>query len=180
MHWLSSSQRHCCAGIERGFARSGVGSQGRLVGRALPRELRQLIRRMAADNPTWGQERIANELLLKLGLHVSPRTIRKYLAESPAAPGGSPRGDQRWSTFLKNHATAIIACDFCVVASATFRILYVLVVMEHSSRRIVHINGTWRNQPPVGWSQGLLLFLLTLFDNVDIRSRRRASAQNSW
>jgi hypothetical protein len=60
-----------------------------------------------------------------------------------------------------------------------FRILYVLVVMEPPSRRIVHINGTWRNQPPVGWSRGLLLFLLTLLDNVDIRSRRRASAQNS-
>ena len=54
-----------------------------------------------------------------------------------------------------------------------------LVVMEHPSRRIVHINGTWRNQPPVGWSRGLLLFLLTLLDNVDIRSRRWASAQNS-
>jgi hypothetical protein len=81
-------------------------------------------------------------LLLKLGLRVSPRTIRKYLPKLAAAPGGNPRRDQRWSTFLKNHADAIIACDFCVVASATFRILYVLVVMEHASRRIVHINVT--------------------------------------
>jgi putative transposase len=83
---------------------------------------------MADENPSWGEERIANELLLKLGLRVSPRTIRKYLPKVPSAPAGYRRRDQRWSTFLKNHAAAIIACDFCVVASATFRLLYVLVV----------------------------------------------------
>jgi hypothetical protein len=82
---------------------------------------------MAHENPSWGEERIANELLLKLGPCVSPRTVRKYLPELPAAP----RSDQRWSTFLKNHAQAIVACDFCVVAPATFQILYVFVVMEH-------------------------------------------------
>src|SRR5208337_1340152 len=110
--------------------------------RPIPAELRQLIRKMAGENPSWGEERIANELLLKLGLRVSPRTIRRYLPKLPSAPAGSPRGDQRWSTFLKNHAEAIIACDFCLVASATFRILYVLVVMEHASRRIIHLNVT--------------------------------------
>jgi hypothetical protein len=55
----------------------------------IPAELRQLIRRMALENPVWGQERIANELLVKLGLHVSPRTVRKYL---PKPPAGQPRG----------------------------------------------------------------------------------------
>jgi hypothetical protein len=45
-------------------------------------------------------------LLLKLGLRVSPRTIRKYLPKLPTAPIDRPRGDQRWSTFLKNHAQA--------------------------------------------------------------------------
>jgi hypothetical protein len=58
----------------------------------IPQELRELIRRMARENPLWGQERIANELLLKLGLRVSPRTVRKYL---PRPPPGRPRGDQR-------------------------------------------------------------------------------------
>ena len=96
---------------------------------------------MAGKNPSWGEERIANELLLKLGLRVSPRTIGKYLPDPPA---GNPHRDQRWSTFLKNHADAIIACDFCVVASATFQILYVLVVMEHASRRIIHLNEIGR------------------------------------
>ncbi len=78
----------------------------------IPPDLQRLIRTMARENPTWGQERIANELLVKLGLRVSPRTIRKYLPESPGARGGNRRRDQRWSTFLKNHAAAIIACDF--------------------------------------------------------------------
>jgi putative transposase len=116
----------------------------------IPLALQRLIRRMARENPSWGEERIANELLLKLGLRVSPRTIRKYLPKLPAAAAGNPRRDQRWSTFLKNHADAIIACDFCVVATATFRILYVLVVMEHASRRIIHLNVT--AHPTAAWT----------------------------
>jgi putative transposase len=89
-------------------------------------------------------------LLLKLGLRISPRTIRKYLPKFAIAPVGKPRGDQRWSTFLKNHAKVIIACDFCIVATVTFRILYVFVVMEHLSRRIVHANVT--AHPTAAWT----------------------------
>ena len=76
---------------------------------------------MATANPTWGQERIANELLLKLGLRVSPRTVRKYMRKPVP---GRPRGDQRWATFLRNHAQAIVACDFLVAVTATFRQVY--------------------------------------------------------
>jgi putative transposase len=83
---------------------------------------------MARENPLWGEERIANELLLKLSIRISPRTVGKYL---PKRPSGQPRGDRRWSTFLKNHATAILACDFFVAVIATFRMLYVFVVIEH-------------------------------------------------
>lgn len=113
----------------------------------IPLELRQLIRRMALENPRWGEERIANELLLKLGLWVSPRTVRKYM---PKRPAGCPRGDQRWSTFLRNHGQGIIACDFFVVVTATFRLLYVLVVIEHGSRRLVHFNVT--AHPTAAWT----------------------------
>jgi transposase InsO family protein len=113
-------------------------------------ELQALIRRMADENPSWGEERIANELLLKLGLRVSPRTIRRYLPKIPTAPRGRCRRDQQWSTFLKHHAAAIIACDVCVVASATFRLLYVLVVMEHASRRLIHLNVT--AHPTAAWT----------------------------
>lgn len=115
----------------------------------IPPDLQCLIGKMAGENPSWGEERIANELFLKLGLRVSPRTIRKYLPKS-WAPGGHPRGDQRWSTFLRNHADAIIACDFCVVATVTFQILYVLVIMEHASRRIIHSNVT--AHPTAAWT----------------------------
>ncbi len=116
----------------------------------IPLDLQRLIRTMAGENPSWGQERISNELLVKLGLRVSPRTIRKYLPEPPGAPGDNRRRDQRWSTFLKNHAAAIIACVFFVIASASFRILYVLVVMEHASRRIIHLNVT--AHPTAAWT----------------------------
>ena len=98
-------------------------------------ELRRLIRRMARENPLWGEERIANELLLKLSIRISPRTVGKYL---PKRPSGQPRGDQRWSTFLKNHATAILACDFFVAVTATFRMLYVFVVTPSPVSPLVH------------------------------------------
>jgi len=109
---------------------------------ALPKDLQSLIRRMALENPTWGQERIANELLLKLGLKVSPRTVRKYMPDHCVGSPGKRRQTQRWSTFIRNHAKGIVACDFCVVVIATFRLLYVFVVIEHRSRRLLHVNVT--------------------------------------
>ena len=72
----------------------------------IPVELRTLIGRMAGENPLWGEERIANELLIKLGIRISPRTVSKYL---PKRPPRQPRGDQHWSTFLENHAKGILA-----------------------------------------------------------------------
>jgi len=92
----------------------------------IPPELRTLIRAMARDNPGWGEERIANELLLKLGIQISPRTVRKYM---PKRPQGQSRGDQRWSTFVANHAKVIVACDFLTVVTATFKSLYVFVII---------------------------------------------------
>ncbi len=71
----------------------------------LPTNLKDLIREMARDNPTWGEERIADELSVKLGIRVSPRTVRKYLGRN--SPDGGSR-DQRWATFVWNHAKAII------------------------------------------------------------------------
>jgi putative transposase len=93
----------------------------------IPPDLQALIRQMARDNPTWGQERIANELRLKLGLRVSPRTVRRYLPKRLDQGPGTRVPSQRWSTFVRNHAKAIVACDFCVVVIATFRLLYVFV-----------------------------------------------------
>jgi hypothetical protein len=97
---------------------------------------------MARENPTWGEERIANELLLKLGLRVSPRAVRKYMPKRADYGRGKHAMSQRWSTFVRNHAQAIVACDFCVVVTATFRLLYVFALMEHATRRILHTNVT--------------------------------------
>ena len=122
--------------------------KSRPVGRPpVPVKLRCLIRRVAAENPTWGEERIADELRLKLGIRVSPRTVGKYLNQRP-----SPRGskDQRWATFLRNHAHHIVASDFFVVVTARFHILYVFVVLEIGSRQIVHCNVT--EHPTAEWT----------------------------
>src|SRR5467141_3987888 len=81
----------------------------------IPEQLQVLIRRTATE----GEERIANELLLKLGIRVSPRTVRKY---SSNRPPGRPRSDLRWSTFLRLQGQGIIACDFLVVVTASFRL----------------------------------------------------------
>ena len=110
-------------------------------------EMRRLIRRMAAENPTWGEERIADELWLKLQVRLSPRTVGKYVKQLPR-----PRGsrDQRWSTFLRNHAHAIVACDFFVSVTANFRLLYVFVALKIGSRRLVHFNVT--EHPTAEWT----------------------------
>src|SRR5450755_1588505 len=104
---------------------------------SIPVAVQALIRRMANENPSWGEERVANELFLKLGIQVSPRTVNKYL---PTRPTRRPRGDMRWSTFLRLHARGIIACDFFLAVTVTFRQLYVFVVIEQRSRRLIHCN----------------------------------------
>lgn len=113
---------------------------------ALPKNIRELVRQMARENPTWGEERIANELSLKLGIRASPRTVGKYVES------GQPRGssNQRWSTFVRNHANAVVACDFFVSVTASFRILYVFVAMEVGSRRVLHCNVT--QHPTAEWT----------------------------
>jgi putative transposase len=113
----------------------------------LPADLQRLIAEMAAANRTWGEERIASELLLKLGIRVSPRTVRRYMP-----PGAAPRGarSQRWSTFVRNHASAVLACDFFVAITATFRVFYVFVVLEVGTRRILHWNVT--DHPTADWT----------------------------
>jgi putative transposase len=105
---------------------------------------------MAWENLAWGEERIANELLLKLGLRVSPRTVRKYIPKRFDRGPNHGIPSQRWVTFVRNHAQAIVACDFCLVVTATFRLLYVFVVMEHATRRILHANAT--AHPTAQWT----------------------------
>jgi hypothetical protein len=117
----------------------------------LPAELQRLMAAMARDNVTWSEERIAAELLLTLGIRVSPHTIRRYMGRGSGGGGERSRATgQRWATFVRNHAQALVACDFCVVVTATFRVLYVFVALEVGSRRLLHVNAT--AYPTAAWT----------------------------
>jgi putative transposase len=125
--------------------------KSRPIGRPrIPKDLRQLILAMARDNPTWGQARIAAELLLKLGIQVSSRTVQKYLLEDPKAGRRQAVPSQRWMTFVRNHAKGMLACDFFVSVTVRFHIIYVFVMMEVGSRRLLHFNVT--SHPTADWT----------------------------
>jgi transposase InsO family protein len=114
---------------------------------AISPAVQRLIGTMATANRTWGEERIANELLLKLGIRVSPRTVRRYMPSRPRRPRP---GTQAWCTFVRNHAGSVLASDFFVVVTATFRVLYVFVVLEVGTRRILQWNVT--AHPTAEWT----------------------------
>jgi putative transposase len=103
----------------------------------LPESIRKLIVQMAQENPTWGQARVAAELSVKLGIYVSPRTVRAYWPSEPERRGHLRTSSQNWRTFVRNHAQSIVACDFLVVVTARLRTLYVFLLMEVGTRRIV-------------------------------------------
>jgi hypothetical protein len=109
----------------------------RRVGRPnVPRDVRQLIRTMAEANPLWGAPRIHGELL-KLGIDVSQATVAKYM------PRNRPPSSQTWRTLLANHAGQIMAADFFVVPTATYR----LSSCWSSCRTSVAVSCTWRSPP---------------------------------
>jgi transposase InsO family protein len=111
---------------------------------ALTDDIVALIKQMAKENRTWGAERIRGELL-KLGVRVSKSTIQKYIYE--VRKRTSPK--QTWATFLRNHAREIWACDFLQTYDLLFRSLFVFVIIELGSRRLVHFGAT-RN-PTDAW-----------------------------
>ena len=104
-------------------------------------EVRALIRRIAQENPLWGAPRIHGELL-KLGVQVSQATVAKYL--------GRRVPSQAWRTFLTNHMKQLAAADFFVVPTATYRLLFGLVLLAHDRRRIVHVAVT--DHPTAAWT----------------------------
>jgi putative transposase len=110
---------------------------------ALPPDVRALIRDMSTANPLWGAPRIHGELL-KLGIAVSQSTVAKYMRRHPRPPS------QTWRTFLTNHASQIMAADLFVVPTVTFRLLFVLVILAHDRRQIVHVAVT--EHPTAAWT----------------------------
>jgi len=109
---------------------------------SVEREVRDLIRQMNAANPLWGAPRIHGELL-KLGIEISQATVAKYMVRRRGTP--SPT----WRNFLRSQAAGIAAIDMFVVASASFRLLYVMIILAHDRRKIVRFDVT-RN-PTAGW-----------------------------
>ncbi len=106
-----------------------------------------MIADMARANRIWGEERIAAELFVKLGISVSPRTVRRYMRRPRSAHPGS--STQAWSSFVRNHGRDILASDFFVTVTARFRLLYVFVVFDVSTRRLLHWNVT--EHPTAEW-----------------------------
>ena len=93
---------------------------------------------------------MAAEPSVKLGIYVSPRTVRAYWPPEPERRGRRRTSSQNWRTFVRNHAQSIVACDFLVVVTARFRTLYVVLLMEVGTRRIVHCNIT--AHPTATWT----------------------------
>jgi putative transposase len=115
-----------------------LSSARRLGGRQpVNQEIRGLIFRMAAENPTWGAPRIHGELL-KLGFKVSEPTASRWLQRVPRDPDLC----RRWLTFLRNHREAIAAMDFFTVPTLTFGVLYCFFVISHDRRKILTCNVT--------------------------------------
>jgi transposase InsO family protein len=106
-------------------------------------EVRDLISTMSRDNPLWGNERIRGELL-KLGIVVSRRSIRRYRWRKP-----TPVGTQSWRTFLSNEFRGIWAADLLVVHTVGYRIVYVLFFITHERRELVHFKVT--SSPTAAW-----------------------------
>jgi putative transposase len=116
----------------------------RRMGRpTVPADVRTLIRTMAQANPRWGAPRIHGELL-KLGVEVCQATVAKYMMRQRRPPS------QTWRTFLRNHIGQIVAADFFVVPTATYRLLFVLVLLAHDRRRIRHVAVT--AHPTAAWT----------------------------
>ncbi len=125
VHWAKLSQR---------------GRPGRPT---ISKEIRELIRKVSIANPRWGTPRIAGELR-KLGIDVGKSTVDKYRVRSNPSP--SPT----WKAFLNNHIKDLVSIDFLVVPTVRFRVLFVLVILAHHRRRVLHFNVT--EHPTAQWT----------------------------
>ena len=148
-----SGWRRCLAMVQpdtvilwhrKAFAWHWTRKSRRLPGRPeVAANIRDLIRRMSQANPLWGAPRIHGELL-KLGIAVAQSTVARYLPRPRKPPS------QTWRTFLTNHLAQTAAIDFFTVPTATFRVLFVFVVLSQERRRVVHFGVT--EHPTQEWT----------------------------
>src|SRR5919198_1391898 len=109
----------------------------------MAKEVRAVIRNMSRANPMWGSPRIVGELR-KLGIDVAQSTVEKYRVRPRKPP--SPT----WKAFLRNHLQDLVALDFFIVPTVMCRVLFVLVMLAHERRRIIHFNVT--EHPTAAWT----------------------------
>jgi putative transposase len=134
VRWHRRGFALCCTHLSKrhGSGRPGTG-----------KEIRDLVRKMAHANATWGSPRIHGELL-KLGIKISERTVARLMPRKRNPPS------QTWRTFLDNHVKDLVSIDFFVVRTATFCVLFVLVFLAHDRRCVVHFNVT--DDPTARWT----------------------------
>jgi putative transposase len=117
--------------------------RGRTGRPAVPLDVRDLIRRMSRENPTWGAPRIHGELL-KLGIEIGETSVGKYMVRRRKPPS------QTWRVFLESHVQSLVSVDFFTVPTIRFQVLYVFLVLAHDRRRILHFNVT--AHPTAEWT----------------------------
>ena len=131
----------------------------------MSREVRDLIFRMVAENPTWGAPRIHGELL-KLGFDIAERTVSGWVKRAMQNPDPA----RLWLSFLRNHGDVIAAMDFFTVPTLTFGILYCFFVIDHDRRKVLHFNVT-RNPTA---------FCVSRRINLSLDNRARISRGTGW
>ena len=103
----------------------------------------RFIHRISFDHPEWGEDRIALELKLKLGVEHSTSTIRRYMVDTPRPPS------DRWRTFLARHRAETWAIDFATVPLWNFQLRTLFVVLDLHTRQVVHVGVT--AHPTLDW-----------------------------
>jgi putative transposase len=117
--------------------------RGRTGRPAAPLDVRDLIRKMSRENPTWGAPRIHGELL-KLGIDIGETSVSKYMVRRRKPPS------QTWRVFLETHVKSLVSVDFFTVPTIRFQVLYVFLMLAHDRRRILHFNVT--AHPTAEWT----------------------------
>jgi transposase InsO family protein len=135
------------------------------------REIRDLIRRMSKENPTWGAPRIESELTL-LGYDVAESTVSKYMVREKKPPS------QTWRAFLENHVDGLASIDFFTVPTATFRVLYCFVVLCQERRRVVHFHAT--SHPTERWTAQQIIEAFPFDEVPRYLIRDRDSIYGEW
>src|SRR5205823_6080827 len=127
-------------------------------------QIKALVTQMVVANPLWGAPRIHGELL-KLGIDVAERTVSRLLPKRRTPPS------QSWRTFLTNHVRDLVSIDFFTVPTAGLRVLFVLVVLAHDRRRVLHFNVT--AHPTAAWTAQQIVEAFPFAPKYLLRDRDR-------